>query len=125
METVATASPCRGTLTMRPFKRRATLSYDLVTEDDAGHALSLHGEKHVSLSSPVSGMTTLHTTVEREGRVFARGTLRFDLRDLVPWLTSFRNLELGANISAVDDDTEPGYVPAQDVGTRWRLSTGS
>ena len=35
-------------------------------------------------------MRTLYTEVRREGALLGRGVLTFDLRDLGPWLKSFR-----------------------------------
>lgn len=83
LDGVATGVPCAGTLQMRPLARLGTLIYDLDFEADDGTALSLHGEKHVSLTSILDGMTTLYTEVRRrqDGARFAHGELRFDLRD--------------------------------------------
>jgi len=89
-EGVAEDVPCEGTLTARPLKRRATLTYDLTFSDDDGAPCTLHGEKHTTLSSLLSGMTTLHTELRRDGFRIARGVLTFDLSDLPPWLASWR-----------------------------------
>lgn len=93
-------APCRGSLTMRPMKRAGTLVYDLRFADAQGDEYDLHGEKSVSLASVLSGMTTLATEVTRaaDGVPVARGVLRFELRELVPWLTTWR---LRARPSAV------------------------
>ncbi len=87
-----TRRTCTGTLAMHPRKRRGTLVYDLDFEADDGLAYHLHGEKDVALSSVLSGMTTLATEIARasDGVPVARGTLRFALTDLVPWLATFR-----------------------------------
>lgn len=91
IEGLATAQPCAGTLEVRPLRSRATLVYDLDMRDDEGRPLHLHGEKHVRLGDALGGMTTLHTEVRRDdGEILARGVLRFDVRDLRPFLASFR-----------------------------------
>ena len=66
--------------------------YELRFEDEVGTHYRLHGEKHLSLLQPVSGMTTLYTEIwdTDEAAVVARGVLRFDLGDLRPWLASWR-----------------------------------
>lgn len=89
---VATSAPARGTLTMRPKARRGTLIYRLHFVADDGRALELYGQKHVRPADLLGGMTTLHTelSVQGEDRPMARGVLRFDLRDLTPWLRTFR-----------------------------------
>lgn len=86
----ATARPCQGVLEMKPLRRRGTLVYDLDFEDDQGRPCTLHGEKHATLRAGLSGMTTLYTTLRREGALVASGTLYFDLDDLAPWLASWR-----------------------------------
>lgn len=94
---LATRKPCHGTLAMHPRKRRGTLIYDLDFVGDDGAAFHLHGEKSVPLLSVLTGMTTLDTEIERaDGVPVARGTLRFDLRDLLPWLGTFRLRRLEA-----------------------------
>jgi hypothetical protein len=92
LPTVATRSPCHGELRIRPLARRATLVYDLAFEGDDGAAYALHGEKSVSPASALSGMTTLATEVTRtsDGAPVARGTLRFALGDVLPWLATWR-----------------------------------
>ena len=89
IEDVAAKRPCIGSLVMKPLSRRGTLVYDLSFVDDAGTECTLHGEKHTGLLSPVRGMTTLHTELRRDGALFGRGILTFDLDDLRPWLASF------------------------------------
>lgn len=89
---LATRRPCTGTLVMHPLKRRGTLVYDLDFEGDDGVAYHLHGEKNVPLASVLGGMTHLTTEIARvgDGVPVARGTLEFLLRDIVPWLATFR-----------------------------------
>lgn len=92
IEGLATRVPCVGTLAMHPKKREGTLVYDLDLEGDDGLAYHLHGEKSVKLSSVLSGMTTLATEIARssDGQPVAKGTLRFAMSDLLPWLATFR-----------------------------------
>ncbi|MFO0606914.1 MAG: GMC family oxidoreductase [Polyangiales bacterium] len=92
LPTVAARSPCHGELRIRPLARRGTLVYDLAFEGDDGAAYALHGEKSVSPASALSGMTTLATEVTRasDGAPVARGTLRFALGDVLPWLATWR-----------------------------------
>ncbi len=89
---LATRRPCTGTLAMHPTKRRGTLVYDLDFESDDGVSHHLHGEKDVALTSVLSGMTTLTTEIARaaDGVPVARGTLKFLMSDLLPWLATFR-----------------------------------
>ncbi len=87
---VAREQKCEGTLEMRPLERRATLIYDLAFTDDAGTPCTLHGEKNTSWRKPVEGMRTLYTELRRDGALLGRGVLTFDMRDLAPWLRSFR-----------------------------------
>jgi choline dehydrogenase-like flavoprotein len=89
---LATASPCHGTLLMRPLERHATLGYTLDFDSDDGRALTLRGSKDVGVLSVLRGMTTLHTTVWHDEEMIARGILRFDLRDLPDWLATFKLL---------------------------------
>lgn len=89
---MAERARCEGALTMRPLRLRGTLVYDLRFTGDDGVAYALHGEKNVSLATATTGMTTLHTEIARaaDGVPVARGTLRFDLGDVVPWLATWR-----------------------------------
>lgn len=89
---LATSAPCVGALAIRPLARTGTLVYDLDFEGDDGAAYHLHGEKSVALTAALSGMTTLATEVARraDGVPVARGTLRFALRDVLPWLATWR-----------------------------------
>lgn len=87
---IATARPCQGTLVMRPRQRKGTLVYDLAFEDDDGNPCSLHGEKHTGVLGPLKGMTTLYTELRRGTTLLGRGILSFDLKDLKPWLKSWK-----------------------------------
>jgi choline dehydrogenase-like flavoprotein len=89
---LATDVPCRGTLRMRPLRRRGTLVYDLDFTGDDAVAYHLHGEKNVSLRSLVRTMATLHIEVARsaDGVPIARGVLTFALSDLSSFLSTWR-----------------------------------
>jgi hypothetical protein len=77
---------------MFPKKRIGTLVYDLDFTGDDGARYHLHGQKSVSPTTVLSGMTTLRTEIARAdtGVPVATGTLRFWLRDFLPWLATFR-----------------------------------
>ena len=92
LPSIATASPCHGTLLMRPLERNATLTYTLDFKSDDGRSLQLRGAKDVGVLSMLRGMTTLHTTVWDGSEIIARGILRFDIRDVPQWLGTFRLL---------------------------------
>jgi hypothetical protein len=100
LPTLAERAACHGTLRVRPTARRGTLVYDLCFAGDDGVGYALHGEKSVSPLAALSGMTTLTTEVTRaeDGAPVARGTLRFALGDVLPWLATWR---LRARPSAV------------------------
>jgi len=89
---VAAASPCHGTLLMKPLERHATLGYTLAFQSDDGRSLTLRGSKDVGILSMLRGMTTLHTTVRDGEDIIAKGILKFDLRDLPQWLGTFKRL---------------------------------
>ena len=92
IEGLVTRSACSGTLRMFPKKRIGTLVYDLDFTADDGVRYHLHGEKSVSPTTVLSGMTSLRTEVALAdtGVPVATGTLRFWLRDFFPWLATFR-----------------------------------
>jgi choline dehydrogenase-like flavoprotein len=83
---------CVGTLTIRPLAARANLVYDVSFEGADGVRWTLHGEKHAPLLRP-TGMTRLHTELRRDGALFARGLLRFDVREIPAWLATFRAVQ--------------------------------
>ncbi len=89
---MAERTPCDGILTMRPLRRQGTLVYDLAFNGDDGAAYTLHGENSISIASVMSGMATLVTEIARaaDGVPVARGTLRFALGDVLPWLATWR-----------------------------------
>jgi choline dehydrogenase-like flavoprotein len=89
---IAEAARCTGSLVIHPGRRRGTLVYDLDFTGADGVAYHLHGEKSVPWWNPLRGMTTLVTEVTRahDDSPVARGTLRFALGDIVPWLKTWR-----------------------------------
>jgi choline dehydrogenase-like flavoprotein len=105
---VASKRQAEGTLVMRPAKRRGTLVYDLFFSDDAGNECTLHGEKHAGLLAGLRGMTTLYTEVRRCGVLLGTGVLTFAMRDLAPWLASFK---LG-RAAAPEPPAPPTKVPS-------------
>lgn len=92
LDGVATEVPCRGTLRIAPLRSRATVHYELRFAADDGTPLRLRGDKNVRPGALVRGMTTLHTEILHADRdeLLARGILRFDLRDVGDFVSSFR-----------------------------------
>jgi hypothetical protein len=87
---IAEAAPCHGTLVMSPMDRHATLRYELSFQGDDGRELELRGSKDVSLLSVARGMTTLHTGIWHGSDRIAKGILRFDLKQLPDWLSTWK-----------------------------------
>jgi hypothetical protein len=85
---VVTDGATEGTLVLAPLRSRGMLVYDLTFTDDAGRAVTLHGEKHRTLW-PRLGIVTLFTTVAREGQTLGEGVLTFRLETLPAWLRSW------------------------------------
>ncbi|MBI5515084.1 MAG: GMC family oxidoreductase [Deltaproteobacteria bacterium] len=85
---VVTDGDTEGTLVLSPLKPRGTLVYDLAFNDDQGQAVTLHGEKHLTLA-PTLGLVTLYTTVTRAGSSLGEGILTFHLETLPAWLRSW------------------------------------
>lgn len=114
MEGLASGVPCHGSLRMRPLSGDGALIYDLSFTGNDGEDYQLRGEKNVSLSSPIGGMTTLHTSVRRrsDNTVVAQGVLRFELSQLLPWLASWRlsaatSVETGAPAPVTEFPPQP------------------
>lgn len=87
---IAESAACFGSLTMRPMERHGTLRYELSFEADDGRQLHLRGSKDVSLLKLTQGMTTLYTAVWDGTDKIADGVLKFNLRDLPGWLSTWR-----------------------------------
>jgi len=109
LEGVGESMPTTGTLTMRPKARRGSLIYDLTFRGEDGRELRLYGQKHVGLSTILGGMTTLHSELSctEDEQPFARGVLRFDLADLLPWLATFRLRKKSAPVAPEAPRSEP------------------
>lgn len=71
-----------------PFRRE--LRYHLCFGDAAGHRWRFFGRKDVRFSRPWRTLTTLRGTLFRDGCEVGPAELRFRLRDLVPFLASWR-----------------------------------
>ncbi|NOY92510.1 MAG: GMC family oxidoreductase [Deltaproteobacteria bacterium] len=108
LEGVGESMPTTGTLTMRPKARRGSLIYDLTFRGEDGRDLRLYGQKHVGLSTILGGMTTLHSELSRtdDEQPFARGILRFDLADVLPWLATFRLRRKPAAIQSLSSPSD-------------------
>lgn len=91
LEGVATAVPCEGSLHMRPRRRRGTLVYELDFVGDDGEARRLYGQKHVGLSTALTGMVTLYAEVsDAAGEPVAKGVMRFAWGDVPSFLETWR-----------------------------------
>lgn len=80
-------APCTGTLeiTLVP----ASIAYDVRFEDSEGRAYRIEGAKRPSVLSPLRSMTALPVVLTREGVIVAKGMMRFDLMDLVSFLSTW------------------------------------
>ncbi|MFI9150485.1 hypothetical protein [Streptomyces sp. NPDC053367] len=78
-----------GELEISPLARRR-IDYRLRFRAD-GREFTLRGWKSVSPRSPWTSMTVLPFTVSEDGVPCGEGTLRFPLRELVPFLASWRH----------------------------------
>jgi hypothetical protein len=88
----AAEAPCDGeiVLSVRP----ARIAYSIAFASNAGERLVLSGHKSVRAHHLLASMTTLPMTLvvaqgARAGAELARGTLFFDLRDLLPFARSW------------------------------------
>ena len=82
----ASEVPARGSLVLGP----TALDYELHFTAADGRALVLNGHKGPSLLKPVTSMTVMAAVLrDPEGNEVARGEMRFDLKDLVPFLASW------------------------------------
>lgn len=91
LDGVASSVPCEGKLQMRPRKNRGTLVYELDFVGDDGEARRLYGQKHVGLSTALTGMVTLYTEVANAaGEPLAKGIMRFAWSDLPAFLQTWR-----------------------------------
>jgi hypothetical protein len=79
----------RGTLVIAPFLR--SLTYDL---EFAG--LRLRAEKHPSILAPKKTMTEMIATITRGDDIVARGMMRFDLADTIPFVASWLQIRTEA-----------------------------
>lgn len=80
---------CEGVIEIRPVRGRR-ISYDVGWRDAAGQQWRLHGGKLLSGRHPVRSMTIMDAQLDCEGVERARGTLQFQLDDLLPFLLSWR-----------------------------------
>lgn len=77
-----------GTLVISPLK--PALVYQLRFTARDGRTLTLDAQKTPSPLRPLTSMTFMPTVVREDGgRVLGRGSMRFDLRDLLPFLVSW------------------------------------
>ena len=90
MEGVADDVPVTGTIEISPFKKRL-IRYELDFTGDDGKPYRFVGQKDIRLSDLIGTWTTCNgAVVDGKGIELARGTIRFDLKDLAPFLASWR-----------------------------------
>jgi choline dehydrogenase-like flavoprotein len=78
-----------GTITIRPFRGRF-IAYDVHFLDEDERPCRFKGQKEVRwLWRALASLTYLEGELTREGAHLARGWMRFDLRDLLPFLSSW------------------------------------
>ncbi len=90
LQGLASARAVEGTMRIDPL-RDWRIEYRVQFQDDAGKEWRLQGHKTLRALAPVESMTVLPVALEdEEGRVAARGTMRFKLGELPAFLASFR-----------------------------------
>lgn len=89
----AAQCPAQGSLAIGPFLR--FIRYTVRLSAPGGKTYVIHGEKLPTLFKPLTSMTDMPTRIEDEhGEVLATGALRFDLKDLPDFLSSWLPLPL-------------------------------
>jgi len=81
-----------GTLTFAPLLGRY-LAYEIRFDGTDGRSYRLNGRKDLNWLAPVSSMTVMATELVGPDGVVARGTMRFDLNDLVSFIASVQPSE--------------------------------
>lgn len=92
-------TPCTGSLQINLLQGDGALVYDLdfnALDDSPAH---LHGAKHVGITKPFMGMTTLHTALTRasDNTPLGRATVLFDPSELFTWFGTWRVTERPGN----------------------------
>jgi len=94
-----TETEARGTLIIAPLLR--SLTYRVEFGD-----LTLRAQKHPSIFALKKTMTEMDTTISRGDQIIARGMMRFDLGETIPFVASWlqirtdaaRRLQAGATL---------------------------
>lgn len=90
MEGFAHDAPVRGTIEIAPIRKRL-IRYELDFTANDGRPHRFVGQKDIRLTDLLATWTTCHGAIfDERGDEVARGTIRFDLSDLVPFLASWR-----------------------------------
>ena len=90
MEHLADDVPVTGTIEISPFKKKI-IRYELDFTGDDGRPYRYLGQKDIRFSDLVGTWTTCNgAIVDAKGEEIARGTVRFDLKDLAPFVASWR-----------------------------------
>ena len=80
-----------GTLLIK-LGKDPKIQYDLSFDGEDGESYRLFGAKHPSILSPLKSMTYLEVTLDSTGfeeKTVAKGELRFDMKTLLPFATSW------------------------------------
>jgi hypothetical protein len=94
-EGLAEGVPARGMMEVQPLGGR--IAYRLDFRGDDGKSYRFSGEKTPTLKRLVQSMTTLPgEIVLADGEPIGTALLRFDRKDLLPFLRTFRPARLGA-----------------------------
>ncbi len=91
-----------GTVDVRPLTG-SRIEYHLEFTGSDGAQLRLHGRKDIRLRRPVTTMTVMRTSLDRDGARVADGTLQFFLNDLPSFLRSWQPHSAVRRARAVDD----------------------
>lgn len=87
---IAEAAPAEGTITIRPIGQRI-IRYELAFRGDDGKAYELVGQKDIKYRRLLHTWTTLPVEIlDEDHRRVATALTRFDLRDGLAFLRSFR-----------------------------------
>lgn len=109
-EGLAEGVPARGLLEVQPFGGRIAYRLDFFGDD--GRAYRFSGEKTPSLRRLVESMTTLPgEIVVADAERIGTTHLRFDHRDLLPFLRTFRAARLAAPRRLVSGLAADGATP--------------
>lgn len=112
----AERAPLEGRIVVDPF-RAGRMTYELSFQDQDERPLRFRGTKTIRwLRQPLRSWTELEGELTRAGEPLARGTLRFDLRELPAFLASWNLRASFARTDLAQASLSEG-VPAEDDPT--------